>query len=138
MSPKPSLGLFDKIICAVHAEKELRQTRKILFTFVSFLIGSLGALPFSSIFLIMQWRRSGAMHFIASAPGNTAVLFALWQEFLLSIVESLPLMAITLFAINVALVLFTVRLFIYRKGVLLSYFSHNLYAIYGKPKSPYN
>ncbi len=121
----PSAGLFDKIICAITLEKELKQTKKILLFFVALLGVSVILLPFSWLFFIYQWKISGAYYFIWTAITNLDIFFSLWQDFTLSILESLPIIAITFFAINIALFLFTIRLFLYKKGMLLKYVKHH-------------
>jgi hypothetical protein len=125
-APKPSLGLFDRIIEAVNLEKELRKTRKILFTFAFFLVFSIGTAPFSFLFLLHEWQNSKTSYFISTVFQNMNMFSTLWPDFLLSIIESFPVMAVALFTINMALLLFTLRLFLYKKGFLLNYFTHRI------------
>jgi hypothetical protein len=122
-------GLFDGICLAVAKECELRQTRNILFVFLFLLLASLLALPFSLSFLMAQWQTSGIGYFIGAAASNPGAFFSLWPDFSLSIIEALPLEGIILFSINLALLLFTVRLFLHRQGLILTYFQH---AAHGK------
>lgn len=117
-------GLFDQIILAVAKECELKQTRNILFAFLFLLLASLIALPFSYAFLSTQWRVLGTGYFIGTAIGNAGAFFSLWQNFMFSIIETLPFVGIVLFSINIALLLFTIRLFLHRQGALLKYFQH--------------
>ncbi len=122
---KPSSLLFDRIISAITQEKEFKQTKKLLYLFVSLLVLSVAVMPFSLSFFMNQWKASGMSYFIVTAFGNMGIFFSLWQDVTLSLLESLPVMGITVFAINVALLLFTARLFLYKKGLLLRYMRHS-------------
>ncbi len=123
---EPSAGLFDRIIAAITLEQEFKQTRKILFAFIFLLLVSAAFMPFSFSFFAIQWNSSGVFYFISAATVNASVFFDSWEDFVLSILESLPVMAITLFAINVAALLFSIRLFLYKKGLLLKYLSSQI------------
>jgi len=122
---EPAAGLFDRIILAIKREKEIRQTRSLLFSFLSLLIVSFGAMPFSFIFFVEEWRASGIGYFISTstsvAMSNMGVFINLWQDFFMSILEALPVFGVIIFVVNIALVLFTVRLFLYKKGLLLKF-----------------
>ena len=121
---KPSAGLFDKIIGAIKEEGELKQSKKILYLCAALLLISVASLPFSTTFFINQWQASGAYYFMSSTATNMGLFFAAWQDFVLSILESLPVFAMALFAANVALLLFTARLFLYKKGMLITLIKH--------------
>lgn len=123
---KPSAGLFDRIILAITQEKEFQKTKKLLIGFVSLLCVSLLLIPFSFMYLLHQWNSSHVTYFISIATENMNMFFALWQDILLSVLESLPLLSIFLFSINLALLVFTIRLFLYKKGLLLKYVRHNV------------
>jgi len=126
LSPsEPPQGLFDRIIVAVRKEQEMRRTRRLLFGFLSVLIVSSVLMPFSWQLLSQQVERSGILYFISAAFGDFGVFLSLWQNFSLAIIESLPVMAIAIFVVNIAMVLFTVRLFLHRKKLLLSYLTNS-------------
>jgi len=120
---EPSAGLFDRIILAIEREREIRQKRRLLLGFLSLSIVSFIAAPFSWILLVNQVESSGIIYFISAAVSNLGIFLALWQDFSLAILESLPVMAITVFLVNIALILFTVRLFLHKKRLLLAYLS---------------
>jgi hypothetical protein len=119
--PEPPAGLFDRIILAIKREQELQQTKRLLFGFFSLLIISFISTPFSWTLLINQIESSGILYFISTAVSDFGVFLTLWKDFGLAILESMPIMGIAVFAVNMILVLFTVRLFLYRKRLLLAY-----------------
>jgi len=125
MMQKPNNNLFDKIILACKQEKEFKQTKKILLVFLLLLAVSAISLPFSLTFFVREWRHSGVQYFISSAVENVGVFTAYWQDFVLSVIESLPMVAIIIFLINLGLLLFTARLFMYKKQLLLKYLLHH-------------
>ncbi|MFH1909789.1 MAG: hypothetical protein ABIJ72_01165 [bacterium] len=124
--PEPPAGLFDRIILAIRREQELRNTKKLTFGFLALLVISLTAAPFSWTFFAGQIQNSGMLQFIEIALSDLGVFFASWQEFSLAIAESLPVMGITIFTINMILVVFTIRLFLYKKRLLVGYLLHGI------------
>jgi hypothetical protein len=114
-------GLFDKIILSIALEQEHKNTQKLLCLMTGIFILSLVALPFSWSLFAHQWASSGINYFIAPALASSGQFFALWQDVFMSILESLPVIPIILFALNIVLLLFSVRLFFYKKGLLFKY-----------------
>lgn len=120
-SPEPPAGLFDRIISAIKREEELRQTKRLLFRFLSLLAVSLVAVSFSGVMLANQIKTLGIFYFISMAISDLDVFFAFWQDFVLAILESLPIEGIASFFLGLALFVFTLRLFLRRKRLLLNY-----------------
>jgi len=118
---EPSAGLFDKIILTIKREQGLQHTKRLIFGFVSLLLISFVAIPFSWTLLVGQVESSGIFYFISTAVNDFGTFLILWQNFSLAILESLPIMGIIAFTVNMALILFIVRLFLYRKRLLLAY-----------------
>ena len=122
---EPPAGLFDRIILAIKREQELQQTKRLLFGFLFLLVVSFIATPFSWTILINQIESSGISYFISTALSDFGTFIALWQDFSLAILESLPIMGIVAFAISLGMTLFTLRLFLHRKRLLLGYLINN-------------
>jgi len=118
---EPPAGLFDRIIIAIKQEQELQHTKRLLFAFVSLLFVSLITIPFSWSLLIDQLESSGVIYFVSTAISDFGIFLGLWQDFGLAILESLPIAGIVAFTISIGLALFTLRLFLYRKRLLLKY-----------------
>lgn len=118
---EPPAGFYDRVILAIKREKELQKTKRLLFGFFSLLIISSITMPFSWTLLVEEIRNSGILYFISTAVSNFDVFFSLWQDFGLAILESLPVAAVVVFTVNMALLFFTVRLFLYRKRLLLAF-----------------
>jgi hypothetical protein len=118
---EPPPGLFDQIISAIKREEELRKTKKLLFGFLSLLVLSFIATPLSWAMLVSQLKSSGIFYFISTAISDFGTFFALWKDFGLAILESLPITEIITFSISLGICLFTLRLFLYRKKLLFQY-----------------
>lgn len=123
---EPSAGLFDRIILAIKKEQEFRQTKKILLGFFILLIISVFSAPFSSAIFLSQIKSSGVMYFVLAAASDLSEFMTFWKDFSLAIIESLPIVGMIVFVANMALALFTLRLFLYKKQFLFKYLSHNL------------
>jgi len=119
--PESPAGLFDRIILAIKREQELQQTKRLLFGFLFLLVASFMAMPFSWSILINQIESSGISYFISAALSDFGTFILLWQDFSLAILESLPITGMIVFAISLGMSVFTFRLFLYRKRLLLGY-----------------
>jgi len=123
--PEPPVGLFERIIAAIKREQEMKQTKRLLFGFFSLLVISFIAMPFSWNLFAVQMKSFGTLSFISAAAGNLDVFFTFWKEFSLAILESIPILGLVLFIVNIALLLFTVRLFLHKKRLLFGYIAHS-------------
>jgi len=118
---EPPAGLFDRIIFAIMREQELQHTKKLLFSFLFLLVASFIAIPLSWAILANQAENSGILYFISAAVSDFGTFLTLWQDFGLAILESLPIMGVIVFIISIGMALFTLRLFLYKKRLLLGY-----------------
>lgn len=123
--PEPPAGLFDRIILAIRREQESQRTKRLFFGFLTLSTISLVAIPFSWTILSTQVENSGILYFLSSLTTDLGMALAVWQDAGLAILESLPIMGITIFTLNMILVIFTVRLFLYKKRLLLGYIMHS-------------
>jgi len=117
----PPAGLFDRIILAIKQEQELQHTKGLLFGFLFLLIASFIATPLSWTMLVSQVESSGILYLISTAFSDFGTLLTIWQDFGLAILESLPITGILAFTISIGMAIFTLRLFLYRKRLLLGY-----------------
>ena len=122
--PEPPVGLFDRIVLAIKREQELRNTKRLVFGFLALLLVSLTTVPFSWTLVAGQMQNSGVIQFVQVALSDVGTFFASWQEFSLAIAESLPITGIAIFTINMILAVFTIRLFLYKKRLLVGYLFH--------------
>jgi hypothetical protein len=122
---EPPAGLFDRIIMAIKREQELQHTKRLLFSFLFLLVTSFIATPLSWRILVSQVENSGILYFVSAAVSDFGIFLTLWQDFGLAILESLPIMGIVVFTISIGVALFTLRLFLYKKRLLLGYLMHS-------------
>jgi len=122
---EPPAGLFDRIILAIKREQELQHTKRLLFSFLFLLVASLIATPLSWSILINQIESSGILYFISTALSDFGTFLVLWKDFSLAILESLPLAGMMIFAISLGMSIFTLRLFLYKKRLLLGYLTQS-------------
>ena len=118
---EPPAGLFDRIILMIKREQELQHTKRLLFGFLFLLVTSSVATFFSWSILINQIESSGISYFISIALSDISTFLILWKDFSLAILESLPLTGMMIFAISLGMCIFTLRLFLHRKRLLLNY-----------------
>lgn len=124
--PDPPSGLFDRIILAIQHEQELRSTKRLALGFLALLIISLSSAPFSWRFFSEQMAESGILQFMSIAINDLATFLALWPDSIIAIAESLPIVGIIILAINMILAVFTLRLFLYKKRLLVGYLMHGV------------
>jgi hypothetical protein len=122
----PPAGLFEKIIFAIQREGQLKKTRKLFFSFLLLLIFSLIATPYSWLIFVNQVENSGILYYVSTAFNDLETFFNCWQDFILAIFESLPILGLITFLLSLGLCLFTLRLFLYKKGLLVQYLLHKI------------
>jgi len=122
---EPPVGLFDRIILAIKREQELQHTKRLLFSFLFLLVVSFISTPLSWSMLISQIEGSGISYFISAALSDFGTFLLIWQDFSLALLESLPLTGMVAFAVSLGVSIFTLRLFLYRKSLLLGYLFHS-------------
>lgn len=120
--PEPPVGLFNRILFAIKQEQELQSTKRLALSFLALLVISLLFAPFSWSLFSGQMVESGVLQFMSIAINDLETFFALWQDFSLAIAESLPVMGIAILTINIILAIFTIRLFLYKRRLLLGFF----------------
>jgi glucan phosphoethanolaminetransferase (alkaline phosphatase superfamily) len=125
-SAEPSLGLFDRIILAIRREQELRHTKRLAVLLFFLLVFSISLAPFSTAIFARQLEYSGITYFVSTAVSDLGTFFAFWSDYILAILESFPIAGLIVFSINIALALFTVRLFLHEKRFLLKYLFHKV------------
>jgi hypothetical protein len=118
---EPPPELFDRIILAIKREQELKKTKRLLFGFLFLFVVSLVATPLSWKMLVSQAKNSGILYFISTAVYDFGTFLNFWKDFSLAILESLSIAEIIFFATNLIIFLFTIRLFLSRKRLLLAY-----------------
>ncbi len=122
---EPPVGLFECVIFAIKQEQELRRSKRLLFGFLLLLLVSLAATPLSGAMLISQVKNSGISYFISvfisTAINDWGTFSVFWQDFGLAILELLPITGMISLFSSLAITVFTVRLFLYKKRLLLGY-----------------
>jgi|GEM_PF-4263843 len=116
-----SSGLFDDILTAIHVEQESKKAKQMISGLVALTILSVGTLPFSWYVFLRSWSASGVNYFFDSIVRNGDVVIRFWQDALLSVFESLPLVAMIILAVNIALILLAIQLLLYKQRMILSY-----------------
>lgn len=103
----------------------MRQTRKLMFGFAGLLVFSFVAVPVSAILLAAQAENSGILYFLSAMASDFGIFLAMWQDFGFAILESLPLAGMLAFAISIGISVFTLRLFLHRKRLLVGYLTQS-------------
>ena len=117
---EPPGDLFERVVFAIQKEQQLQRKRRQLFGF-SIALLALFALPFSSLLLTNQIKESGIFYFFASLFMDWNLILALGKEYLLAILESLPIVGITIFLGNLVFILFAWRILITNKTYALTF-----------------
>ena len=118
-SPEPPPGLFERVMKTLRKEQESRQKKRFLFSFSVLLAVSFAAAPLSWNVFINQIESSGISHFISAAFADIGTFFALWQDFTMAVLETLPLLGLAALAGSLCLSVFTIRFFLRGRKLLL-------------------
>ena len=122
--PEPQVGLFDRILLAIKREQELRSSKRLAFGFLALLAISFIATPFSWTLFSGQMAESGGLQFISVAMSDLGTFLSIWPDSVVAVAESLPVTGIILLTVNMILAIFTLRLFLYKKRLLVGYLFH--------------
>ena len=122
--PEPQVGLFDRILLAIKREQELRSSKRLAFGFLALLAISFIATPFSWTLFSGQMAESWVLQFISVAMSDLGTFLSIWPDSVVAVAESLPVTGIILLTVNMILAIFTLRLFLYKKRLLVDYLLH--------------
>ncbi|TSC78965.1 MAG: hypothetical protein G01um101433_25 [Parcubacteria group bacterium Gr01-1014_33] len=92
---EPPAGLFEKIIARIRKEERLLIIKKRILLFSSGVFVSAGACIPALIGFRQEFAESGFFQFLSLMFSDSAAIGAHWQDFLLAILESLPVMSIS-------------------------------------------
>lgn len=94
--PEPPGELFDRIMSRIRAERRLLTIRRRLTLFSAIIIAS--AVAFVPVYQMVQagFAESGFNEFFSLIFSDTGIVMAYWQNFILSLLETLPIMNIIL------------------------------------------
>jgi len=100
--PEPPEDLFDKIMCRIDREKKMLTARRRIIIFSVGLIGSMIAFVPALGAVRADLAKSGFATFFSLIFSDTEIVLAYWQNFVQSLLETLPVMGVvTLLAIAV-------------------------------------
>jgi len=111
----PRQELLSKVLVTIRKQEIRRKKQKM----IGFLILSLAAaftIPFTSQMLISQINNSGIAYFLEAIVNDFHSFLNFWQEFILAILESLPIVGLLVFAVSLEAFIFTFRLFLREKN----------------------
>jgi len=105
----PSDELFEKIILRIGREERMQIAKKRVLFFSVFFIASFFGFIYSFIAVQAAFINSGFMEFFSLLFSDFGVVVACWQNFALTLLESLPVLAlvVTLLMFSLVLGLFT-------------------------------
>ncbi|MFA5080539.1 MAG: hypothetical protein WC472_02845 [Candidatus Paceibacterota bacterium] len=101
----PSSKLFEKIMLRISREEKLVIVKKRIAVFSVFLAISLGGFVYSFITVQNAFVSSGFTQFFSLIFSDFNIVIAYWQNFLFTLLESLPV-----FAMIISLVMFSIVL----------------------------
>ncbi|MDD5639231.1 MAG: hypothetical protein PHR47_00250 [Candidatus Pacebacteria bacterium] len=101
----PSNKLFEKIMLRISREEKLSIVKKRIAVFSVFLIISLGGFVYSFIAVQNALVSSGFTQFFSLIFSDFNIVIAYWQNFLFTLLESLPVFAMVVFLIMFSIVL---------------------------------
>lgn len=108
--PEPPAGLFDRIMSRIREEQRLISLKRRVALFSIALAGSLVASVFAFGAVRAEFYQSGSAQFLSLVFSDSNILFVSWNDFALSILESLPALSIAAFLATAFVFLGSLRL----------------------------
>ena len=113
-------GLFEKIILSIEREKEIQKIKRALFLLIIALI----LMPFSFKFFLVQIKESGLNLFLSLILTDFSTILTFWKDFVLTLVEFLPIFGIIFLFANVVFLLIELRTLLNKKDLINSLFNY--------------
>lgn len=103
--PEPPVGLFQKIMARIHEEERLLSIKRRLILFSATVVVSAGAFIATIGVFQQEFAQSGFSYFSSLLFSDLGSVIANWQDFGLTLLESLPAMSM-IALLAVALIFF--------------------------------
>jgi len=110
----PKQELLSKVLVAIR-KQEIRQRNQKMIGFLLLSLVTAFTIPFTSQILLNQINNSGIAYFLGSIVNDFHSFLSFWQEFILAILESLPITGFLVFAVSLEAFIVTFRLFLREK-----------------------
>ncbi|HTL39490.1 MAG TPA: hypothetical protein VL306_01635 [Methylomirabilota bacterium] len=115
--PEVPLGLFEKVISRIKAERIVRAMRRRFVYALGFFILTLGVMVSLWQRLWLDLSQSGIPQYLSLVIYDSKAVLANWQDFGLSLLESLPITSVIVFFTVVFCLLLSLSMsFKYAKG----------------------
>ena len=111
----PSRELLSKVLVCIR-KQEIRRKNQKMAGFLLLSLVTAFTIPFTSQMLISQINNSGIAYFLGAIVNDFHSFLNFWQEFILAILESLPITGLLIFAASLEVCIFTFRLFLREKN----------------------
>ena len=110
-APEPSDGLFSDILSRIKRERQIIILRKRLVLFSIGMIGS--AIAFFPAFsaVLADLSQSGFASFVSLIFSDSAEMLVLWQDFMFSVLEAIPVLGIAMLLAALFVFLGSAKLF---------------------------
>jgi len=109
-APEPPRGLLKKIMRQIRAERRLITIKRRITIFFFFFFGSAAALFSSFRFVRAGFAETGFFRFFSLIFSDADIIFAYWQSFALSLLETIPVTSLMLFSLAVLVFLMSLKL----------------------------
>ena len=120
---KPRGELRQKILFSINKE-EIRHAKVYFFVSITTASASVFGLIFSVRFMVQEFYQSSFGSFLSLIFSDPSTLISYWKELSMSLLETLPILGITISLIAVYSFLFSIRTLVKNtRGILLPSFS---------------
>jgi len=100
-SPEPPENLFNKVMSRIRQEKNLLTVKRRMAVFSAGLISSAVAIIASFRVVESEMIKSGFIQFASLIFSDMGTVLSNWQNFVLALLESLPVVSIAVFLLTI-------------------------------------
>ncbi len=111
----PRQELLSQVLVGIR-KQEIRRKNQKMTGFLLLSLATAFTIPFTSQMLLNQINNSGIAYFLGSIVNDFHSFLSFWQEFILAILEALPIAGLLVFAVSLEAFIFTLRLFLREKN----------------------
>ncbi|MDD2678164.1 MAG: hypothetical protein WC042_00605 [Candidatus Paceibacterota bacterium] len=98
--PEPPEDLLAKIMKRIKEKQRKLALEKVLIVFSLGTVASTGGFIYALKAIRINFYESGFLHFLSLAFSDSEIVLLYWENFVLSLLESLPVMSLILFLVS--------------------------------------
>jgi hypothetical protein len=118
---EPSDTLLRDIMFSIRKEQVKQRSKRLIINSASLFLVACVLAPFSWHILVNEVKSSSFMYFVSVTFNNFGVFLTFWKDFLLAILESMPVVGLVALGFNLVIFLLAFRFLLSRRNIFMKF-----------------